>query len=184
MPGLEIGRAWMMPPSAGDTATGTMRLVVMQARPQGREPRTIPETPRWLEAVRRALAPRTPLGARLDIVAPLYVGFAIRARIEPEPKRDPARVRQQVEEELAKRLAPVSAKPASPQRPFGLAVTHRDLAAWIQALPDVCRVSQLSIVLADGSSPEEVSLSRRGLPRIDLDQSRIEVVRAAGGGAP
>ena len=37
---------------------GVVRLLVMRARAPGGEPATALETPRWLEAVRRTLAPR------------------------------------------------------------------------------------------------------------------------------
>ena len=159
-----------------------MRLVAMQARGTGGEPQTIPETPRWLEAIRRALAPRILLGSRLVVAAPRYVAFAVHARIEPEPKKDPAQVKRSVLEELAKRLALVSSRPGVPQRAFGLPVTRRDLTAWIQALPDVRRVTALQVVLADGKAASEVKVPRNGLPRIDIAQSKIEVVRATAGG--
>lgn len=181
LPGLEVGRAWMMPSSEDDAATAAMRLVVLQARPPGGEPQTAPETRRWLEAVRRELAPRIPLGFRLEVVAPAYVGFAIRTCVTPEPKQDPAAVKSRIEAELVRRLTAVSSTPGVPQRPFGLAVTRRDLAAWIQALPEVRRVDELTIVLDDRSTPERVDLPVRGLPRVDLDRSDISVVRAGNG---
>lgn len=182
LPGLEVARAWMMPPQAGDVATGTMRLIVMQARPTRDEPQTIPETTRWLDAVRRALAPRIPLGSRLVVAAPRYVGFTIRARIEAEPRRDPAQVRQSVLDQLKKRLTLVNSGSSTTQRPFGLPVTNRDLTAWIQALPDVRRVTQLQIRLADGGVSNEVKVPRNGLPRPDFAQSEIEFVRPATAG--
>jgi predicted phage baseplate assembly protein len=181
--GLEVGRAWMMPLSPGDAATGTMRMVVMRARPGCGEPPAIQETARWLDAVRRRLAPRTPLGSRLRLLAPAYAGFLIRARVEAEAKKNPTEVRQAIVEELARRLTLISATPGVPQRPFGLPVTRRDLTAWIQALSDVRRVSALSIVLANGRAADEVTLARNGLPRIDLARSEIIVERAGSGGA-
>jgi len=183
LPGLEVARAWMMPPSPGDVATGTMRLMVMRARPTTGEPQTVLETGRWLAAVSQRLAPRILLGSRLRVLAPVYAGFSIRARIEAEPKRDPAGVRQSILAELTRRLTLVSTKQGVPQRPFGLPVTRRDLTAWIQALPDVRRVNSLSILLADGGVAEEVTPPRNGLPRIDLAGSDILVDRAGGGGA-
>jgi predicted phage baseplate assembly protein len=181
--GLEVGRAWMMPPSVGDRASGTMRLVAMRARPSG-EPAATPESARWLEAVRRRLAPRVPLGARLRVLAPVYADFSLRARVEAEPRRDPMEVRRAILDGLARRLTLVRVQPGDPQRPFGLPVTRRDLTAWIEALPGVQIVSALTIVLADGSVAEEVPVARNGLPRIDFEASEITVDRAGGGGAP
>jgi predicted phage baseplate assembly protein len=184
LPGLEVGRAWMMPPSNGDRATGTMPLVAMRARPAG-EPAANPESARWLEAVRRRLAPRVPLGARLRVLAPAYADFSVRARIEAEPGKDPVEVRRTILKGLARRLMLVRAKPGDPQRPFGLPVTRRDLTAWIEALPGVGSVSTLAILLADGGGEaDEVPLARNGLPRIDFAASEIAVDRAGGGGVP
>ena len=177
LPGLEVGRARMMPVSAGDSAAGMMRLVVMRARGAGAEPRAAPEMPRWLEAVRAELAPRTPLGARLRVIAPAYVDFTIRTRVCAEPKKDPAAVANSIADELIKRLTLVGPG----ERSFGLPLSQRDLTAWIQALPDVRRVESLAIVGAGGEIVEKLKPSRNGLPRIDLARSDIDVSR---GGAP
>ena len=181
LPVLEVGRAWVMPAQPSDLSTGRVRLIAMQARRAEGDAETVPETPRWLEAIRRALASRMPLGSRLVVAAPRYVVFTLRAHIEPEPTKNPAAVKKAVIDELAKRLTLVSQGPGKPERPFGLPVTRRDIAAWIQALPDVRRVPELQIVLADGKAADELKVPLQGLPRIDLAQSAIDVVRAAGG---
>jgi len=184
LPGLEVGRAVMLAPGGADIATGTMSLIAMRMRPGGREPENPPETTRWLRSVRDRLAPRVPLGSRLRVIAPRYVPFSIRARLEAEPKKDPGEVRQQVIEELARRLTLVSDKPGIPQRPLGLPVTRRDLVAWIQALPNVRRVTDLSIQLSGNRGADEVGVPKTGLPRIDLAGSEINVERGgASGGA-
>ena len=182
--GLEVGRASMVAPDEGDLATGTMRLLSMRTRPGGREPENPPETTRWLRSVRDRLAPRAPLGSRLRVIAPKYVEFSIRARLEAEPKQDPEAVRQQVIDELARRLTLVSDKPGIPQRPFGVPVTRRDLIAWMQALPGVRRVVELSIQVPGRTNSDEVPVPKIGLPRIDLTASQISVDGSgASGGA-
>jgi predicted phage baseplate assembly protein len=181
LPSLEVARAWVIPPQPRESETGTITLIAMQARADGVESGSIPETPRWLEAIRRQLSPRMPLGSRLAVAGPRYVEFTIEVRAEPEQGRDPVAVKSAIESELRQRLALVSDRPAMPQRAFGLAVTHRDLTAWLQALAEVRRVSSLQI-LVGGRSVDEVTVSRRGLPRIDLSASTIEVVRATTGG--
>ena len=105
----------------------------------------------------------------------------IAVRAEPELGRDPVAVKSAIESELRRRLALVRDRPGMPQRAFGLAVTRRDLSAWLQALAEVRRVSSLQI-LVGGSSVDEVAVSRRGLPRMDLAASPIEVARASTGG--
>jgi predicted phage baseplate assembly protein len=180
LPALGVARAWVAAPQAGAIETGTVTLIAMQERP-AREPMEIPETARWLDAIRRRLAPRMPLGSRLVVEAPRYAEFSLRARMEAELGRDPATVKKAVEDELHKRLA--LAKPGGPQRSAGVPVTSRDITAWIQALPQVRRVTKLSIQLASGRITDEVKVARNGLPRIDFSQTTIDVVRAERGGS-
>lgn len=183
LPGLEVGRAWMMPPTGDDFADGTMRLVLLRTRWQSREPLTNPETERWLAAIKTALRRRMLLGARIEVVAPRYVTFAIRARIEPELGTDPARVFKKILDALARRLTLVSPSPATPARAFGQGVSRRDLTAWIEALEEVRRVSELTFIQGDNVTSDQVTLSARGLPRLDFDGSDIEIVRSTNGGA-
>jgi predicted phage baseplate assembly protein len=182
LPDLQVGRAWLGPAHIGDVSTGTVRLVAMQSRLGGAEPRSAPETVRWLEAVRRALVPRMSLGSRLAVVAPRYVDFTLRARIVPEPRLDTGQVKRHVLAELARRLALVTSAHGQPLRAFGLAVTRRDLVAWVQALPNVRRVADLQVILADGKVVETVKVPRTGLPRIDLGSSEIDVALPTEGG--
>ena len=178
LPALKVSRAWVLPLQARAIETGEVTLIAMQARAGDIEPATIPETPRWLEAIRRRLSPRMPLGSRLTVVGPRYADFTIRCRVESEIGRDPASVKKAVEAELRKRLALVAEKPSALGRAFGLPVTRRDLTAWIQALPDVRRVPELLIIVAGRKNADEVKVPRHGLPRIDLMRSTIEIVRA------
>lgn len=173
---LEVGRAAVARPRDGQIPTGTVRLIAMRRRDNG-EQAGIPETPAWLAAVGQALAPRMPLGARLAVGAPRYVEFAVRAQVQADQGRDPASVEAAIRAELSRRLTLVSSSPAVPERPFGLAVSARDIAAWIQALDDVQRVTGLQIVLADGTAASDVAIGRDGLPRIDLGSSVIAVQR-------
>jgi predicted phage baseplate assembly protein len=179
--GLEVGRAWMMPPAEGDLATGSMHLVVMRARPGGDESAADPEGARWLTSVRQRLASRVPLGSRLRVTAPRYVSFSIVCEVEAESRQDPAQVLDLVKKELSRRLMLVSDRPRVPVRPFGLPVSKRDLVAWIQALPEVRRVRSLTIRVAGRDAKDRVDVPKGGLPRIDLEGSEINVVRSGGG---
>jgi len=181
LPLLKVGRAWVAPAQPGDRATGTTRLIAMQMRGTAEDPSLAPETPRWLGAIHRTLAPRMPLGAQLSVSGPAYADFTLRAKIEAERGRDPAKVKDAVLAELRRRLTLVSSEPGVPERPFGLAVTRRDIASWILSLEDVRHVPSLRIVLAGGTVADEVAVPRHGLPRIDLGNSAIDVVRPAGG---
>jgi predicted phage baseplate assembly protein len=181
LPALEVGRAWVAPPSIRAARTGAVTLVAMRSRVGGAESAAVPETQRWLAALRRRLAPRMPLGVRLSVIAPRYAGFTLRCRLEAEPGLDPDAVKTAVANELQRRLTLVAGRPGMLERPFGLAVTHRDLTAWIQALPEVRRVAELQIRVT-GSTAEEVAVARRGLPRLDLAGSTIDVIRGSAGG--
>jgi predicted phage baseplate assembly protein len=181
LPTLEVARAWVLPPQAGDIETGVVTLIAMQARHDGIERISFPEASRWLGAIRRRLSPRMPLGSRLVVIGPSYVEFTIRCRVEPMPGRDPASVEMAVRHELGKRLTLVADGPGKVPRAFSLGVSRRDLSAWIQALTDVRRVLELQILLTEGKTAEEVKVTRNGLPRIDLAGSSIEVVRVAAG---
>ena len=140
-----------MPPQPQANETGTVTLIAMRARPDGVESGSIPETPRWLEAIRRQLSPRMPLGSRLVVTGPRYAEFTIEVRAEPEQGRDPVAVKSAIVSELRRRLALVRDRPGMPQRAFGLAVTRRDLSARLQALADVRRVSSLKSWLEAGA---------------------------------
>jgi hypothetical protein len=130
---------------------------------------------RWLRAIEKRLAPRMPLGSVLRAMAPRYAAFGLTARIEAARAKDPQTLEAQVRAALEKRLAVVG--PGA--RDFGVAVTRRDVIAWIRAVPGVQRIVELTL-FAGGSAPvDEVKVARRGLPRLDPDPHRtsIEVFR-------
>ena len=184
LPGLEVGRAFMVPLSPADLAIGRMRLVAMRSRYATRETDAIPETRRWLESIRQRLAPRVPLGSRLQVIAPQYAEFTISTTIEAKERKNPADVAANVTAELARRLTLVSNQAGALQRPFGLQVSRRDIVAWILALADVSRVRALAISIPGAASAGEVDyvpVAAAGLPRIDLDNSTITVVRSGEG---
>lgn len=183
LPDLEVGRAWMRPPTRGSLAGEPMQLIVMRTRQQGREPEQVPETGRWLAAVQRALNARLLLGTRIVVAAPRYVDFAIACTVEPEPRIEPSKVEKRVLDELARRLILVSASPAIPARPFGLNVTARDVSAWIEALPEVRRVQELRFLPAEGVTADRVTLTATGLPRLNVEGSDIKAVRPGEGGS-
>jgi len=182
LPSLEVGRAWMVSPSQGDLQTGTLRLVAMRARTAAGESGAPPESRQWLESIRERLAPRVPLGMRLSVIAPRYVEFTIQAIVEAERRMDPDSVKADIRAELQRRLTLVSSTRANPARQFGVPVSRQDLSAWIQSLLSVKQALQLSIQV-QGATRDTVELSPIGLPRIDLDNSKITVVRSGEGGA-
>jgi predicted phage baseplate assembly protein len=158
LPLLEVARAFVVPRDENAPRTGVVTLVVMSSQP--------PEGRRFLEAVRRLLAPRMPLGTRLAVTAPSYADFTVDATLLAEAGRDPETIRKVVEKELQRRLDPLQRKP-------GVPVTQRDLAAWVRTVDGVQRVVELH------TTPREIKIPRGGLPRLDLGRSTINIQRAA-----
>jgi len=185
LPLVEVARAWVVPPAPDTPRTGVVTLVTMRARPSGRGPDAIPETRRWLDAIRRRLAPRMPLGSRLVVTAPRYVEFFIRGAFECDQGRDPTVVHRDVETELGKRLALVSSSPDVTPRAPGVPVAHRDVAAWIRGVAGVRRIIRLELVrVGRREGQEEITVPRGGLPRFDATRSTLDVTRPGPRTAP
>ncbi len=182
LPLLEVARAWVPKPDERRPRTGEVRLVALRSRASGEESGAVPETKRWLGAIRRRLMDRMPLGSRLVVMGPGYVEFSIRTIIETHPGRNPAVVQQAIETQLRKRLAVVDVGSDVPLRQPGVPVTQRDLAAWIRATDGVKRVVELRLMRGDGRTIKEIRVSRSGLPRWDMTRSIIDVKRPAAGG--
>jgi predicted phage baseplate assembly protein len=185
LPMLEAARGWILPPLDSAPRTGVVSLVAMRARPSDEEPAQAPETPRWLEAVRRRLAGRMPLGTRLAVSAPRYVDFTVAAKLEAHARLDPAVVRAEVVKALRRRLALVETADGTPPRRLGMPVSRRDVIAWMSAVEGVRRVVETRLFSRDGLDlGDEIAVPRGGLPRCDLASSQIAVNRPAPGSVP
>nr|WP_315249409.1 putative baseplate assembly protein [uncultured Duganella sp.] len=180
LPLLEVERAWLASPAPLAPRTGTVTLVAMRARTSELDAGDTPETPRWLEAVRRRLVTRMPLATRLVVTAPRYIDFSLDATIEVASGRDPATVRHEVERVLARRLALTGDSPRQP----GVPVSTRDLVAWLRVVHGVRRIVALRLVPRAGGDAERIGGGRNTLPRLDLAGSELELRRAAAGEAP
>ncbi|MDM0116694.1 putative baseplate assembly protein [Variovorax sp. J22R133] len=174
LPLLEVARAWVLTPDDKSPRTGVVALVAMRARKSEEDAGDIPETPRWLEAIRRRLVAKMPLATRLVVTGPQYVEFSLRAAVEVEAGRDPADVKRDIELELKKRLALVGDDARHPGAP----VTNRDVAGWIRIVPGVRGVNSLRLVGASGADVQEIAVPRNGLPRFDLAGSKVDVIRS------
>jgi predicted phage baseplate assembly protein len=184
LPLLEVARAWVLAPSDRTPRTGAVTLVAMRGRSAGKEPDSIPETTRWLDAIRRRLVARMPLATRLVVTAPRYVGFFVRATLEAAPGRDPRTIREAVEKELQKRLELVaSGANAAPRKP-GVPLSRRDVTAWMRAVDGVQRVLAFDLVPESGPGVDEIAVPHDGLPRFDLARTTIEVNRSPSGAVP
>ncbi len=180
LPLLEVARAWIATPSDRRPRTGAVTLVAMRARTSEEEAGSTPETRLWLEAIRRRLSVRMPLGTRLAVIGPRYIAFSLDARIEVAAGCDPTSVKRAVENELRKRFALVGDNARDP----GVPISKRDVTAWIRAVDGVRRVVTLRLVQTSGAEVEELPVSPAGLPQFDFANSLIAVARAAPGAAP
>lgn len=170
LPLLEVARAWIMPPRQDTARTNTVTLIAMRGRPEGDEPTDVPETRRWLGAVRSRLAGRMPLGTRLLVSAPKYIDILIRVTVIAESGRDPKAIEKAVRGALAKRLSLMERRP-------GLPLARREVAAWIRGVGGVGSVADLRLIrAATGTADDEIEVPRNGLPR--LSQSSVEVRRS------
>ncbi len=135
LPLLEVARTWVKPLPQSVPRTKEVTLIAMRRRPTSVEAQS-PETPRWLEAIRRTLAGRMLLGKRLVVVAPRYVDFAVRAQLQTERSRDPAEIEAKVREALTSRLALLPSDTTAKPREPGVPVTARDVTAWIHSVEE------------------------------------------------
>ena len=182
LPLLEVARAWVAAPDDRQPRTGAVTLIALRSRPHGIEPNQPPETPRWLEAIGRRLAPRMPLGTRLIVAAPRYIEFSIHASLETDRGLDPSVVKKEVEKALQKRLALIDLPNGGMSRQPGVPVTRRDVAAWLRAINGIRSVVELELRGAERKSVDKVAVPRSGLPRWNPALSTIEVQRPEGGG--
>jgi predicted phage baseplate assembly protein len=180
LPDLEVARAHVLPVDPNAPAPSTTTLIALRARTPLDDPAVALETPRWLAAIRRRLAPRLPLGTRFAVKAPRYVSFSVKAEIIAQQKRDPAKVQQDVISELKKRLALVS-QTGAPVRAFGVSVSRRDVAAWIRGVAGVRNIRTLQLLDASGAAQDEILLPAHGLPL--MTPSTIQVDRPTAGTA-
>ncbi|HKP35973.1 MAG TPA: putative baseplate assembly protein [Pyrinomonadaceae bacterium] len=182
LPLLEVARAWVPAPPNRTPRTGIVTLIAMRSRPGGDEPEQAPETAQWLDAVRRSLSPKIPLGSRLKVAAPHYVEFFINAVLEVNQGLKPSAVKEEIEKELKKRLALVDQGTGVPPRAPGVPVTRRDMAAWMRATDGVKRVIELKLRRANGQIVDkEIKAPRNGLPRCLFVRNSIEVKRPQAG---
>jgi predicted phage baseplate assembly protein len=180
LPLLDLARAWIVPANDNGPRTGTITLVAMRGLRAGEVAAHPPESRRWLDAIRRRLMPRIPLGTRLAVIGPRYATFNVQATLEAVAGRNVDDIQRSVMNALRTRLATTG---QSARRP-GMPVSRSDLAGWMRAVDGVARVASLQLVRESGQEVTNIAVSRDGLPRLDEARSAVEVRRAGQGGAP
>lgn len=181
-PHLAVARAELIDAGgacAAHASPDTLTMVALRARTPGvADP--APESPRWLRALKAALAARLPLGQRLRVVAPRYTSFAVHARLVAAPQEDPGQVAAQALELVQQRLALVAEQPGAAVYPLGQALSTQQVAAWLRKLPGVARVADCRLYVDGTPVNGQLALPRAGLPLLDRAASAISVERASG----
>jgi predicted phage baseplate assembly protein len=136
------------------------------------------ESAELLETVRSRLAPRLPVGERLQVRGPVYVPLKIAATLVAAKNTDIEAVRSNVIAELRTRLALVAPMPEK-QWPFGRDVTDIAVKGWLRKVHGVARVSKAGLFQGPiGVASPVVKLRPVELPLLRIRPEDIVVERA------
>lgn len=154
LPFLDVARAWIAAPHPNSPATNTVKLVVVRdnSKTNDRSPKS--PSARWLESIRRCLAPRLPLGTRLEVVHPSFTAFSLRVLFTPEPKSNPQTTRESIVKNLRSYFA-LSRFDQSTNKQLlspGSLVTSHDIAVLIRTTPGVQGVVSIQLYNDQGKS--------------------------------
>jgi len=130
------------------------------------------ESPDLLDEVRSRLAPRLPLGQRLEVIGPRYVPFRVIARLRAARNTDPKDVERDAEARLRQELAIVTPAGQEPW-PFGRDVTPLAVKGWLRTVPGVASVIDLKLLADDGGAA--VKIGPRQLPRFEKEAGDLNV---------
>ncbi|RYE87228.1 MAG: putative baseplate assembly protein [Hyphomicrobiales bacterium] len=169
--GFGVARATELTP-APDEPRGTRTLLVV-ARREHDFTGTL-ETSGWLEAIRRGLAPRLPLGQRLRVIAPRYVDIRISARLVIGRTADERKIAAEVDRRLRDAFAVT--RPTDPAKAwrFGRDVTATLVRGLLRGIEGVTRVAEVSL----GEPGSVVRLGATSLPRLVLEAGDIVLEQA------
>jgi phage-related baseplate assembly protein len=156
---------------------GTRILIAVGPRDPNATSQSMVESREWLEEIRRRLAPRMPLGQRLEVVAPREVSVRVTARIIAVGNADPEVVKAAAEKTLRDQFAAVATEPGGSEWPLGRDVTRLAVKGRLRKVDGVARIVDLQVG-ADGQEPaEEIVIGPTGLARLVLDPADIVVER-------
>lgn len=157
---------------------GERRLVVVRRRETNEIGLEMLEPRAWLRDVRRALAPRLPMGQGLEVLAPRYVPLRVRATLRAAPRVAIECVEQAVRRALLERFAILPAVGRAPW-PLGRDVSRTAISGWLRKVDGVARVLDVALSSdgAVGGAPE-IAIPRDGLPDYRFVDGDIRVESA------
>ncbi|SAK99732.1 putative baseplate assembly protein [Caballeronia ptereochthonis] len=183
---LRVARAQELRPSAAASAgvprSEVRTLVAVRARAAGDDPALASESEGWLDAIRRRLVGRMPLGERLRIVAPDYRTLHIQASMRARPGYSTERLAALALDLLTAWLAPVAGTSGRfDPWPLGRAVEVLDVRARLLRIDGVASVVSCAL-LWDGDATQPVPpASRAFLPLFSAASSVVTVEASAPG---
>lgn len=156
---------------------GTRTLVVLGHHEVQTDTPITREARELLDEVRVRLAPRLPVGQRLEVVGPRYVPLQVKANLVASRKTDPAAVRSKAIETLRDRLD-VIARGEHDEWPFGRDVTQTSVKGWLRAVEGVDKVSDVYLLVGDdGEESAQLKLGARDLPQLRVQPDDVVVTR-------
>jgi hypothetical protein len=178
--GLRLVRAEMAP--LGISPPSVRTLVALRERDPDAAANSTPETPAWLEAVRRGLFTQLTLGQRLRVIAPSYVQVGLKAAVSVSSDADLSAIAGQIVLALQARFAPFASATSTTPWPLGAVVAVQSIRGWIRAVPGVLSVTSLQLTSGSSTlSSGELSLPPTGLPELSIAASDVSVTRTATG---
>jgi hypothetical protein len=182
---LEVARAEVLSAFASDCRAGSAargRTLIVICGERRADPAVVAESAAWLQALRRRLLPRLPLGDRVNIEAPRYVPVRLSAKLTIAQDRNSDGIRARALHLLKARFAIVKTCPDDTPWPLSRDVRAKDIAGWLLKLPGVTGVSSLLVGKGEGSPADPVvTLPRDSLPQLQLGNDDVVVEPLARG---
>jgi predicted phage baseplate assembly protein len=174
---LRVRRAEeLIAPAGSDRRVAGERHLLVVGEHVGSDAPQAAEPEAWRREIQARLAPRLPVGQRLEVIAPRYVTVTLRATLVALPRLDVGTIRDSAVANLESRFA-LSAKPDSPAWPLGRKVTRVMVSAWLRKIAGVARVLEVNL-FADGEPIDgEIAIPAAGLPLLRLAPGDIRVLR-------
>jgi predicted phage baseplate assembly protein len=166
---LGISRAHEFTQHNCPTIRGTRTLIIVGVHDPKATEVVSSEGEDLLEEVHSRLAPRLPLGQRLEVIAPHYIPLRVVATLTAARNVNPREVETDARKELLEELAIVAIDPED-QWPFGRNVTEVAVKGWLRSVKGVARVVSVTLLVGDDEMSQRTLIAG---PR-DLPQYRYQ----------
>lgn len=171
LPFLDVARAWIAAPHPDSPDTNTVKLVVVQENSKTNVRNSKSSSTSWLNSIRRCLAPRMPLGTRLEVVSPSFTTFSLRVVFSPEPTSNPQTARKSVLENLRSYFALSRIEQSAVKQLLkpGSLVTWHDIAVLIRTTPGVQGIVSIQLYDDQGKPINQTEQGESPAIKADAD---------------